>query len=120
MNTKLPPIRFLPPQFHRYADMLVFPSLLALSLWMSRRNQTAASLIALNAAIEGGAFLVTDYPPAIVPKISFRDHLRLATATGLAGWAVTLLLRNIGPEDRAILLAMYSGPIVLSAASRPE
>ena len=120
MNDQPPSIRFLSPQLHRYADMLVFPSLLALALWMSRRNHTAASLIALNAAIEGGAFLVTDYPPAVIPKISFRDHLRLATATGLAGWAVTLLLQKISPEDRAVLLAMYSGPIVLSAVSQPE
>ena len=34
------------------------------------------------AAIEGLACLTTDYPPAVLPLMSFRTHNRVATSHG--------------------------------------
>ncbi|MXQ12386.1 hypothetical protein [Microvirga makkahensis] len=108
------------PQTHRRIDMLVFPTTVALVVWMFRRNRRAAALIAADAAIQGSALLSTDYPPAFIPAMSFRDHLRFANLHAACSAALTLLIPGIPPRDRRILLGLSLAPLLLNAASRVE
>ena len=49
---------------------------------MARVDRRAAAVILATAAVEGTAYLTTDYPPAVLPLMSFRTHNRVATAHG--------------------------------------
>ena len=68
------------PQAHRRIDQLTFPGLLAAAALMTRVDRKAAAVTLLTAAVEGAAHLTTDYPPAVLPWMSFRTHNRVATA----------------------------------------
>ncbi len=80
---------------HRRFDILVSPCLLGATVWMSRRNGPAASLIVLTTATEAASFLTTDYPPAILPRVSFRDHIRVGLTVPTAIAALALLFRDV-------------------------
>jgi NhaP-type Na+/H+ or K+/H+ antiporter len=107
--------RVLSPQMHRRIDLVALPSVIASVLWMSRRNRRAAAL--MSAAGEGAALLTTDYPPGLLRWMSFRDHIWAATLHGILAASLALLVPDIPPQDRRVMLALASMPIVLSALS---
>jgi hypothetical protein len=110
-------IPVLSPQAHRRIDQFAFPALLTTAALMSRRDPTAASIALMTAAVEGTAHLITDYPPAILPWISFRDHNRWAFAHGLLVAALALSLPGIARRNRWALGALAAMPIALAAVS---
>ena len=84
---------------------------------MSRRNSRAAALMSMIAAGEGAALLTTDYPPGFLRWMSFRNHVWAATLHGFLAASLALLVPDIPPRDRRVLLAFASMPIILSALS---
>ena len=109
--------RVISSQMHRRIDLVAFPSVIASVLWMSRRNRRVAALMGLIAAGEGAALLTTDYPPGFLRWMSFRDHVWAATLHGILAASLGLLVPDILPRDRRVMLALASMPIVLSALS---
>jgi NhaP-type Na+/H+ or K+/H+ antiporter len=109
--------RVLSPQMHRRVDLAAFPSVMASVVWMSRRNSRVAALMSMIAAGEGAALLTTDYPPGFLRWMSFRDHVWAATLHGVLAASLALLVPDIPPRDRRVMLALASMPIVLSALS---
>lgn len=105
------------PQTHRRIDQLTFPGLLATAAWMARWDKTAAAFTLLTAAVEGAAHVTTDYPPAILPLMSFRTHNRLATAHGALVIALGLTLPGLSRRGRLALCTLGSMPITLAALS---
>lgn len=79
--------KIISPQAHRRFDSFALPGLIGATAWMSRRNRPAASLVALATAIEGTAFLTTNFPPGVLPWMTFRDHVQLTR-------------RNVPKEER--------------------
>ena len=109
--------RVLSPQMHRRIDLVAFPSVVASVVWMSRRNSRVAALMGMIAAGEGVALLTTDYPPGFLRWMSFRDHVWAATLHGVLAASLGLLVPDIPPRDRRVLLALALMPILLSALS---
>src|SRR5215217_5253770 len=109
--------RVLYPQMHRRVDLVALPSVIASVVWMSRRDRRGAALLSMNAGGGGGALLTTDYPPGFFRWMSFRDHIWAATLHGVLAASLGLLVPDIPPRDRRVLLALASMPIVLSALS---
>jgi hypothetical protein len=109
--------RVLSPQMHRRIDLVAFPSVIASVAWMSRRNSRVAAIMSMIAAEEGAALLTTDYPPGFLRWVSFRDHIWAATLHGILAASLALLVPDVPPRDRRVLLALASMPIVLSALS---
>jgi hypothetical protein len=105
------------PRAHRRIDQLTFPGLLATSAWMARRDPRAAAIVLMTAAVEGAAHLTTDYPPAILPWMSFRTHNRLATAHGAVVMALALMVPGIARRNRWALCALGAMPIALATMS---
>ena len=109
--------RILSPQTHRRIDLLALPGVIASVLWMSRRNTRVAAIMSMIAAGEGAALLTTDYPSGLLRWMSFRDHVWAATLHGILAASLGLLVPDILPRDRRVMLALASMPIVLSALS---
>ena len=86
---------FISPQAHRRIDQLTFPGLLAAAAVMARVDRRAAAVILTTAAVEGTAYLTTDYPPAVLPLMSFRTHNRVATGHGALVIALGLTLPGL-------------------------
>ena len=105
------------PQTHRRIDQLTFPGLLAASALLSRFDERAAAITLATAGVEGAAYLMTDYPPAVMPLISFRDHNRWATAHGALVIGLALLAPGLTRRGRLALLALGASPITLAAFS---
>jgi hypothetical protein len=110
-------IPVLSPQAHRRIDQLSFPALVATAALLSRRDARAGSVALLTAAIEGTAHLITDYPPGILPWISFRAHNQWAFAHGCLVAALSLSLPGISRRGRWALRGLAAMPIVLAAVS---
>ncbi len=102
---------------HRRIDQLTFPGLLAAAAGMARVDRRAAAVILATAVVEGTAYLTTDYPPAVLPWMSFRTHNRLATAHGAVVMALALLAPGISRRGRWALCALGAMPITLAALS---
>ena len=109
--------RVFSAQMHRWIDLVAFPSVIASVVWMSRRNTRVAALMSMIGAGEAAALLSTDYPPGFLRWMSFRDHVWAATLHGLLAGLLGLLVPDIPPRDRRVLLALASMPIILSALS---
>lgn len=105
------------PQTHRRIDQLTFPGLLATSAFLSRFDKRAAAITLATAGVEGAAYLTTDYPPAVTPLISFRDHNRWAMAHGALVIGLAMLAPGLTRRGRLTLLAMGASPITLAAIS---
>lgn len=105
------------PQAHRRIDQLTFPGLLAASALMAGLDKKAAAIFLLTAAVEGAAHVTTDYPPAILPWMSFRTHNHVATAHGALVITLGLLAPGISPRGRMALCALGAMPIALAAVS---
>jgi hypothetical protein len=105
------------PQSHRRIDQLTFPGLLAAAALMARRDRRAAAIILMTAAVEGVAHLTTDYPPAVLPWMSFRAHNRVATAHGAFVMALAFTVPGISRRGRWALCALGAMPITLAAVS---
>ena len=93
------------PQTHRRIDQFTFPGLLAAAALMSRQDRRAAGVILATAAVEGVAHVTTDYPPAIIPLMSFRTHNRVATAHGALVIGLGLLMPGLTRRGRLALCA---------------
>ena len=109
--------RIFSPQMHRRVDLVAFPSVIALVVWMSRGDRRTAALVSMIAAGEGAALLTTDYPPGIFRWMSFRDYVWAATLHGILAASLGLLVPGIPARNRRVLLTLASMPIVLSALS---
>src|SRR3954453_19074473 len=109
-----PPIS---PRTHRRIDQLTFPGLLAAAAWMTRGERRAAAVTLATAAVEGVAFLTTDYPPAVLPLMSFRTHNRVATAHGALIIGLGLTLPGLSLRGRLALCTLGTMPITLAALS---
>ena len=107
----------LSPQTHRRIDQLTFPGLLATAAWMARWDRRAAALILATAAAEGMAYLTTDYPPAVLPLMSFLAHNRVATAHGALVIGLGLTLSGLSLKGRLALCTLGTMPITLAALS---
>ena len=112
------------PQAHRIFDLFAWPWPFALALWLRRRNTTAATVVLINALIEGATQLVTDYTPEARPRgklrwISLRDHLRITAVDGvfLAGLGETL--QGLRAQDRRLILAFAASAPVLAVLTDP-
>jgi hypothetical protein len=105
------------PQTHRRIDQITFPGLLAAAALMSRQDRRAAGIFLLTAAVEGVAHVTTDYPPAILPLMSFRTHNRVATAHGALVIALGLLIPGLTRRGRLALCTLGTMPISLAAVS---
>jgi hypothetical protein len=105
------------PQTHRRIDQLTFPGLLAAAAWMARWDRRAAAVTLMTAAVEGVAHVTTDYPPAILPLMSFRTHNRWATAHGALVITLGLTLPGLTRRGRLALYVLGSMPITLAALS---
>jgi hypothetical protein len=103
------------PQTHRRIDQFTFPGLLTTAVWMARWDRRAAAVTLATAAIEGAAYLATDYPPAVLPLMSFRTHNRVATAHGAFVVALGLALPGLTHRGRAALCTLGTMPITLAA-----
>jgi hypothetical protein len=104
-------------QAHRRIDQLSFPGLLAAAAWMSRWDRWAGAVTLMTAAVEGVAHVTTDYPPAILPLMSFRTHNRVATAHGALVMTLALTVPGISRRGRLALCALGAMPITLAAIS---
>jgi hypothetical protein len=109
--------RVISPQMHRRIDLIALPSVIASVLWMSRRDSRVAAIMSMSAAGEGAALLTTDYPPGLLRWMSFRDPIWAATLHGILAASLALLVPGIPLQDRRVLLALASIPLVLSALS---
>lgn len=110
--------KVLSPQAHRRFDLLALPGIMASAAWMSRRDRPAAALMLAVAAVEGTALLTTDYPPpALLPWMDFRQHVRTANLHGGLIAALALLVPGIRPRHRPVLLGLAAVPLVLNALS---
>ena len=107
----------LSPRAHRRIDQYTFSGLLAAAAAMARVDRRAAAVILATAAVEGTAYLITDYPPAVLPLMSFRTHNRVATAHGALVIGLGLTLPGISRRGRLALCALGSMPITLAALS---
>jgi hypothetical protein len=105
------------PQAHRRIDQMTFPGLLAAAAWMARWDRRAAVVTLLTAGVEGVAHVTTDYPPAILPLMSFRTHNRWATTHGALVITLGLTLPGITRRGRMALCVLGSMPITLAALS---
>src|SRR3954454_8810408 len=68
-------------------------------------------------AVEGVAYVTTDYPPTMLPLMSFRTHNRIATAHGALVIAVALTMPGLTRRGRLALCALGASPITLAAMS---
>ena len=107
----------LSPQAHRWIDQLTFPGLLAAAAGMACVDRRAAAVILATAAVEGTAYLTTDYPPAVLPLMSFRAHNQVAAAHGALVIGLGLTLPGLSPRGRLALCTLGTMPITLAALS---
>lgn len=91
--------------------------LLAVAAIMSRVDRRAAAVILATAAVEGTAYLTTDYPPAVLPLMGFQVHNRVATAHGALVIGLGLSTPGLSRRVRMALCALGSMPIALAAMS---
>jgi len=105
------------PQANRRIDQLTFPGLLATAAWMARWDRRAAAVTLATAGVEGVAYLTTDYPPAVLPMMSFRTHNRVATAHGALVIGLGLMLPGLTRRGRLALCTLGTMPITLAALS---
>jgi hypothetical protein len=69
-------------------------------------------------AMEGTALLTTDYPPpALLPWMDFGQHVRFANLYGGLIAALALLVPDVRPRHRPLLLGVAAVPLVLNALS---
>jgi hypothetical protein len=115
MATGLIPL--ISSQTHRRIDQLTFPGLLATAALMVGQDRRAAGVILATAFVEGAAYLTTEYPPAVLPLMSFRTHNRVATAHGALVIGLGLLMPGLTRRGRLALCALGTMPITLAAVS---
>ena len=112
--------KFISSQAHRRFDSFVLPGLIGVTVWMSRRNPPAASLVVLTTAIEGVTFLTTNFPPGILPWMSLRDHIRVGLTAPALIAALAFLSGEISPRERRFILALLVLPIAVNALSEDK
>ena len=115
METGIPAL--ISPQTHRRIDQLTFPGLLAVAALMRQIDRKAAAITLMTAGVEGMAHVTTDYPPALVPLMSFRTHNRIAAAYGAFVIALSLAVPGISKRGRRALCVLGAMPITLAALS---
>lgn len=102
---------------HRLIDQLTFPGLLATAAWMAGWDKRAAAVTLATAAVEGTAYTITDYPPAVLPLLSYRAHNRWAATHGALVITLALTMPGLTRRGRLALCALGSAPISLAMLS---
>ena len=106
------------PVAHARFDALAFPTMLPLVIYLAKQNPRAGSIMGLNLAVEGGISFFTNYPPAIVPLISFRNHIRIGMVFAPLSMALALLMPGISKRQRLLLSLMPIVPFMLNGISK--
>jgi hypothetical protein len=108
----------LSPHAHRRFDSVALPGMLVLTAWTARRrSRPAAALMSLTTAVEAMTFVLTDFPPGILPAITFRDHTRIGLlGTAFIG-ALSFLIEDLPADDRRLILGTLTVPAVVNAGS---
>ena len=116
-------LRVLPkvisPQAHALFDALAFPAGLPLTIYLAKQNPRAGALMSLNLAVEGSVSFFTNYPPAIVPAISFRSHIRIGMVFAPLSASLALLMPGLSRRQRLLLSVLPVIPFVLNGLSKP-
>ena len=107
------------PQAHALFDALAFPAGLPLTIYLAKQNPRAGAIMGLNLAVEGGISLFTNYPPAVVPAISFRTHIRIGMVFAPLSATLALLLPGLSKRQRLLLSLLPLIPFVLNGISKP-
>lgn len=118
MATGVAPL--ISPQAHRRIDQITFPGLLVAAAVLTRVDRKAAAVTLATAFVEGTAYLTTDYPPAVLPPMSFRTHNRVAAAHGSLLIMPGLLTPGLSGRGQAALCTLGTMPITLAALSDPR
>ncbi|OON68482.1 hypothetical protein [Hymenobacter sp. CRA2] len=108
------------PQTHAWIDLLAFPAMLGLSAWLRKRNSAAAALVLFNALGEGTIAGITDFPPSLLPLISFRNHIRIGLLASPMYLALAALTPGIPWRYRRFPVYLGLVPIVLNSLSNPK
>ena len=111
--------KVISPKAHAIADLLAFPVMVGITLWMARRNKQAAFVMAVNTASEASIALTTNYPPAVIPLISFQNHIKIGIAYSPMSLALATLLPQIPKQERTILCLFPLVPFLLNSMSQP-
>jgi len=108
------------PKAHAIFDLMVFPTMLPLVIYLAKQNPRAGAIMGLNMAVEGGVSLFTDYPPAVVPLISFRNHIRFGMVFAPLSALLAILMPGLTKRQRILLSFMPIIPFLLNGLSKPE
>lgn len=111
--------KVISPQAHALFDALAFPAGLPLTICLAQQNPRAGAIMGLNLAVEGSVSFFTNYPPAVVPVISFRNHIRIGMVFAPLSSALALLMPGISKRQRVLLSLLPVIPFVLNGFSRP-
>jgi hypothetical protein len=111
--------KVISPGAHALFDALAFPALAGLTWWMARKSPRAATLMGLNLGVEGGVSLVTNYPPALVPILRFKDHIRIGILYAPVSMWLAQVLPGIPRRERLILSLLPLIPFLLNGLSKP-
>ena len=111
--------KLVSPKAHAIFDALAFPAMLPLVIYLAKKNPKVGLIMGLNLAVEGGVSLFTNYPPAIIPKISFRDHIRIGMVFAPLSSALSLLTPGLTKRERLVLSLVPLVPFILNGISKP-
>ena len=107
------------PKAHAIFDLMVFPTMLPLVIYLTKQNPRAGAIMGLNMAVEGGVSFFTDYPPAIVPLISFRNHIRFGMVFAPLSSLLAILMPGLTKRQGILLSLMPIIPFLLNGLSKP-
>lgn len=107
------------PQAHALFDALAFPVMLPIVRHLAKRSPRAALIMSLNVGVEGGVSLLTNYPPAVVPLISFQNHIRIGIVFAPFSMGLALLVPGIPKRERLLLTVAPLIPFILNSLSKP-
>jgi len=108
------------PKAHAIYDLIAFPTMLPLVIYLAKQNPRAGAIMGLNMAVEGGVSFFTDYPPAIVPLISFRNHIRTGMIFAPLSALLAILMPSLTKRQRLLLSLMPIIPFLLNGLSKPK
>ena len=111
--------KLVSPKAHAIFDALAFPAMLSLVIYLAKKNPRVGAIMGLNLAVEGGVSLLTNYPPAVIPKISFRDHIRIGMVFAPLSSALSLLMPGLTRLERLVLSLVPLVPFILNGISKP-
>ena len=111
--------KLISPQAHALFDALAFPVMLPIVRHLAKRSPRAALIMSLNVGVEGGVSFFTNYPPAVVPLISFQNHIRTGIVFAPLSMGLALLVPGIPKRERVLLTLAPLIPFLLNSLSKP-